>query len=162
MSSPTPSNTVLALTFKPEPEHEPIPEPEQAPILEPKHEPLVYPESKPIRRSKRKSATSAIAVTTEELYEAYKVDQVAADANLNDKILEVTGVLDRIIINRVHGAYYIILSSVPKKEEWNVRCIFEKKDERELNKLTEGQTVTVQGKYDGYKLNIMLRDCVFV
>ena len=49
-----------------------------------------------------------------------------------------------------------------RKEEWNIRCAFDQKEGHKLGQLTTGQTVTVQGNYDGYKKNILLRDCVLV
>jgi len=96
------------------------------------------------------------------LYSAFSTDEAAADARFTDKTLTVTGVVDRITVNDIHGIYYIILASAEKKEQWNIRCTFDRKYGAQLNRLTAGQTVTAQGKYDGYKLNILMRDCVLV
>jgi len=109
-----------------------------------------------------KPASAAGGITVEELYSAYSVDEVAADAKLADKTLTVTGVVDRITVNDVHGIYYIILASAEKKAQWNVRCTFDRKYGAQLRRLAPGQTVTAQGKYDGYKLNILMRDCALV
>ncbi len=87
---------------------------------------------------------------------------MAADAKFADKTLTVAGVVDRITVNDIHGIYYIVLASAEKKEQWNVRCTFDRKHGPQLNRLTTGQTVTVRGKYDGYKLNILMKDCVLV
>ena len=87
---------------------------------------------------------------------------VAADAKFVDKTLTVTGVVDRITVSDMHGIYYIILASAEKKAQWNVRCTFDKKYGAQLNQLTVGQTVTAQGEYDGYRVNILLKDCVLV
>ncbi|GAI55380.1 unnamed protein product, partial [marine sediment metagenome] len=107
-------------------------------------------------------APGTIEVTVEELYSAYSADEVAADAKFTNKILTVTGVVDRITVNDVHDIYYIILASAEKKEQWNVRCKFDRKHGPQLNRLTAGQTVTAQGKYDGYKVNILMKDCVLL
>jgi len=96
------------------------------------------------------------------LYSAYSADEIAADAKFTNKTLTVTGVVDRITVNDVHGIYYIILAGAEKKEQWNVRCTFDKKHGPQLNRLTTGQTVTAQGKYNGYKVNILMKDCVLV
>ena len=152
----------------PEPEPQPEPEPEPASELEPEPQPEPEPEPEPEPASelepepqpKPKSGTTGI--TVEELYSAYSADEMAADAKFTDKILKITGVVDRIIVNDVHDIYYIILASAEKKEQWNVRCTFDKKYGAQLNRLTTGQTVTVRGKYDGYKVNILMRDCVLV
>jgi hypothetical protein len=101
-------------------------------------------------------------VTAEELCLAYREDKVAADKKFADKILEVTGVVDRVVVNDIHDIYYVILASAEKRREWNVRCTFDKKHAPSLDRLTAGQAVTVQGKYDGYKINILMRDCVLL
>ena len=137
---------------EPEPVVEPQPEPEPEPVVEPQPEPVPQP----------KPASAAGGITVEELYSAYSVDEVAADAKFTDKILTVTGVVDRITVNDVHSIYYIILASAEKKEQWNVRCTFDRKYGGQLNRLTAGQTVTAQGKYDGHKANILMKDCVLV
>jgi len=77
-------------------------------------------------------------------------------------MLKITGIADKIVVNDMHEIYYIILTSTERKEEQHVRCTFEKNYGPELNRLTTGQTVTVQGKYDSYRINILIRDCVLV
>ena len=154
--SPPPSHGTLPPTHAPEPEPEPEPvaEPEPEPEPEPQPEPEPAPQPKPV--------PAAGGITVEELYLAYSADEVAADAKFTDKILKVTGVVDRITVNDVHGIYYIILASAEKKEQWNVRCTFDKKYGPQLNRLAAGQTVTVRGEYNGYKANILMKDCVLV
>ncbi|GAI64705.1 unnamed protein product [marine sediment metagenome] len=142
------------------PEPEPVPEPEPEPVPEPEPEPV--PELKPEPEPVPEPAPGTIEVTVEELYSAYSADEVAADAKFTNKILKVTGVVDRITVNDVHDIYYIILASAEKKAQWNVRCKFDRKHGPQLNRLTAGQTVTAQGKYDGYKVNILMKDCVLV
>ena len=141
-ATPLPSYGTLPPTHTPEPEPEPMPEIELAPESEP--------------------TPTEIEVTVEELHSAYEADKVAADAKFTNKILKATGVVDRIVVEDIHDIYYIILTSAEKKEEWNVRCTFDKEHGAKLNRLTAGQTAMVQGKYDGYRINILMRDCVLV
>ncbi|MFC1860420.1 hypothetical protein ACFLYC_02470, partial [Chloroflexota bacterium] len=101
-------------------------------------------------------------VTVEELYSAFSADESAADEEFTDKTLIVTGVVDRITVNDIHGIYYIILASEERKERWNIRCTFDRKYTPQLNQLTKGQTATAKGAYDGYRTNILLKDCVLV
>jgi len=178
VASPLPNHGTLPLThtlepehepvpepeaeLAPEPEHEPVPEPEPELMPEPQPEPMLEPEAEPMLESEAVPTRTAIEVTVEGLYSAYSVNKVAADAKFANKILKVTGVVDKIFVKDIYDIYYIILTSAEKKEEWNVRCTFDKKDVPELNRLTAGQTVTVQGKYDGYKMHIRMRDCVLV
>ena len=125
-------------------------------------EPQPQPEPPPEPEPKSESTPAVTGLTVEELYSAYSADEVAADTRFTNKTLTVTGVVARITVNDVRDVYYIILASAEKKEQWNVRCTFDKKYGPQLNRLTAGQTVTAQGKYNGYKVNILMKDCVLV
>ncbi len=144
------------LKSMPESEAKPVEEPELKAEAEPEVKPVEEPESIP------EPAPAAIEVTVEELISAYEADGVAADAKFTDKILNVTGVVARIEINEVLDVHYIVLASTDKRLLQSIRCVFDKKHEPELSKLTRGQTVTVQGKYDGSIIDIRLKDCVIV
>jgi len=141
---------------EPEPEPTPEPEPEPEPTPEPEPEPQPTPEPEP------QPTSDLLELTVEELNLAYKADKAAANAKFTDKIIRATGVADKIIVKEHLDIQYILLTSAGKKEAWNVRCTFDKEHGPELRRLTTGQKVTVQGKYDGYRLNILMRDCVLV
>ncbi len=145
-----------------EPAAEPAPEPKPEPKPMPEPEPVLEAEPEPAPELEPDPTTGIIAATVAELHSAYRADEVAADAKFMNKILKVTGVVDKIVVEAVHDIYYIILASAEKKKAWNVRCMFDKGHGPELKQLTTGQTMTVQGKYDGYKINILIRDCVLV
>ncbi len=143
----------------PQPETEVTPEPEAELTLEAEPEPMAEPEIRPTLETQPEAVSTVVEVTAEALYSAYR-DKVMADAKFTNKILKITGIVDKIVVRDVHDVYYIILTSADKKEEWNVRCTFGRKHGPELNRLKARQTVTVQGKYDGYRTNILMRDCV--
>ncbi|MFC2016416.1 hypothetical protein ACFLUF_01755, partial [Chloroflexota bacterium] len=131
----------------PEPEPEEVPEPEPEPMLEPAPEPILEPE---------------IEIAAEELLSAYEVDGVAADAKFANKILKVTGVVDRIEVKDILDIYYINLTSTERNLLQDLRCVFDKKHGPDLRRLSLGETVTVQGKYDGTIMDIRMRDCTLV
>ncbi len=133
-----------------EPTPEPDPEPAPAPTAE--LEPTPEPEPDP----------AAIELTVEKLLSAYEVEGVAADAKFANKILKVTGTADRIEVKDALDLHYIDLAGAETNELQNVRCFFNRQSGPELSKLTRGQAVTVQGKYDGSIVNLSLRDCVLV
>lgn len=142
---------------------EPAPELEPELVVEPEPEPVAELEPEPVVEPEPEPAPAATEVTAEELLLAYEADGATADAKFANKILKVTGVVGRIEIKDVLGIYYITLTSAEKTLLLqNVRCTFDKKYESELNQLTSGQTVTVQGKYDGSIIDISMRDCVLV
>ena len=140
----------------PEPELEPTPEPE--PIAEPEPELIAEPEPAPVLEPEPTSGV--IESTVEQLNSAYQADKIAANKKLTNNILKVTGVVDRIVVREHLDIQYILLTSAEKRALWNVRCTFDKKEAHNLNRLTTGQTVTVQGKYDGYERNIIMKECV--
>ena len=142
-------------TPEPEPiqELEPEPAPEPEPIQEPEPEPAIEPETIP----------AAIETTVEELRSAYETDGEAADARFTNKILKLTGVVDKIEVQEALDIHYITLNSAEKTLlQQSVRCHFDKRYIPELNRLTIGQTVTVHGKYDGSTIDLRMRDCNLV
>ncbi len=115
-----------------------------------------------LRQLEPEPIPAAIEVTVEELLSAYKAEGPAADAKFANKILKVTGVVARIEAKDSLDIHYIMLTNVEKSLLESIRCMFDKKHGPELNQLIKGQTVTVQGKYDGSMIEIRMRDCVLV
>ena len=56
----------------------------------------------------------------------------------------------------------LILISSEQPTAMNVLCIFDKQHEAVINQLSEGQLVTVQGRYDGCVMNVLVNDCVLI
>ena len=172
------------LVLEPEPVPEPAPEPvaETKPAPKAKRKPAPKTKAKPAPKSKRKPALepepelaseiepvpepeptpAAIELTIEELLSAYETDGVAADARFANKILKVTGVVDRIEVKDILDVHYITLTSAEENLLRGMRCVFDKEHGAELNQLTIGQTVTVQGTYDGSIIDTRMRDCALV
>jgi len=114
-----------------------------------------------LRQLEPEPMSDAIEVTVKELASAYESGEETADARFGNKILKVTGLVNRIEVKDTHDIHYITLSD-DKKILQSVRCMFDKKHGPELNRLITGQTVTVQGKYDGSMIEIRMRDCILV
>ena len=146
----------------PEPELEPTPVAEPKPEPEPEPVPVMNPVPVPVPELEVEPATGAIAVTVDGLNSAFNADKAAANAKLMDKILKVTGTVDKIFVKEHLDIQYIMLTSAGKRETWNVRCTFGREHGPQLTRLTAEQTVTVQGKYAGYERNIILKDCALV
>ncbi len=135
------------------PEIEPEPAAEQSPEVEQRPEVEQVPAVKPRR---------AGMVTIGELNEAFDADASAADARFSDRVIDVTGTVQKVVVKDYLDLQYIILGSAAAPLNWNVRCTFSKERGPELLKLREGQSVDVQGRYTGYARNIILKDCVLV
>ncbi len=105
---------------------------------------------------------AVVEVTVEEFLSAYEADEEAADAKFTDKILKLTGVVGRIEVKDMLDIYCIILTSAERNLLQNVRCMFDKEHGDDLSELKKGETVTVQGKFDGSIVDIRMRNCVLV
>ncbi len=101
-------------------------------------------------------------LTAEELDLVYQADKVAAEAKFADKVLTVSGVVDRLFVNDSLGIHYVVLTGAQRRSVWQVRCTFAAQYIAELKKLNPGQPLTVQGKYGGYGKNIILKDCALL
>ncbi len=149
---------------EPELELEPEPEPEPEPKPKPKRvtKPAPEPEPKPAPAPKAVPQPAAIKLTVEELIKAYAADAAAADAKFVNQILKVTGAVDRLVLQDNLDIHYITLTNAEGNLLQNVRCMLIREHDSELNKLTRGQIVTVQGIFDGSVINLRLKDCVLV
>jgi len=155
---------------KPIPESKLEPEPvamlesEPEPVLESQREPIPEPEREvePVPESKLEPEPVAMELTVEELLSAYATDGVAADTKFANKLLRVTGVVAMIDVKDMLDTHYIRLTGAERNLLQSVRCFFDKKHAPVLQQLVIGQTVTVQGIYNGSIIEIRMMDCVLV
>jgi hypothetical protein len=134
----------------------PVPEPEPTPAPEPVPTPQTVPELL------AEPTTGAITATVEQLAAAFNADKAATNARLLNQTLKITGTVDKIFVREHLDIQYILLTGEKTRNTLNVRCTFGREHASQLTRLTSGQTVTVQGKYDGYEKNIILKDCLLV
>jgi len=145
---------------EPEPEPAPEPEPEPTPVSEAPPEPAAATASAAEPKLEPDPETGVIAASVEELNAAFNADKPATNAKLANKLLQVTGTVDKIIVKDYLDIQYILLTS--RQGRWQVRCTFGREHAPKLTRLAAGETVTVQGNYDGCERNIILKDCTLV
>lgn len=114
-----------------------------------------------LRQLKSESTPAAIEVTAKELASAYETDKEKADARFKNKILKVTGFVNRMELKDTLDIQYITLG-VEEDLLVIVRCTFDKGYADKLSRLSRGQMVTVQGEFDGSMLDLRMRHCVLV
>ena len=105
---------------------------------------------------------SIIPITIDELNEVCKADSEAAEARFAGNILQITAEIGRIPQVESSENPCIILINSEKSMAMNVLCIFDKQHETAIKNLSEGQLITVQGRYDGCVMNILVNDCVLI
>ena len=101
-----------------------------------------------------------LEISTAEIAAAYQADKAASDAKLKNKTIRVTGTIGKMVIREHLDIVYIILTDSRHADLWNLRCTFDKKYGTQLRRFNLGDTVTIQGRYDGYERNIILKDCM--
>jgi hypothetical protein len=132
----------------PQPASEPAPETEPAP-------PPTVPEKLEITKN-------GVVTTVAVLNHFFQTDRADTNTKLKDQIIRITGEVEKVFVRDHLDIRYIVLTGGPKAGPWSVRCSFEKEAVPELNRLSTGQSVTVQGIYDGYGKNIIIKDCSII
>jgi ribosomal protein L37E len=142
---------------EPEPE-ETQPEPTPEPELEAKAPPGPPPEQ-PVRVD---AVTDGMEITADQIDALFRADKSGAHAKLSGKTLVVKGKVDKVFIREHLEIRYIVLTGSAGKTTWSLRCTFNKENASKASRLTEGESVALRGKYDGYSKNIMFKDCVLL
>ncbi len=105
--------------------------------------------------------SGAIKISVDGVISAFQANRAEAHQRFSDKVLCVTGVVEKVMVRDALDIFYILLDG-KGSNLWHVRCIFDREYGSRLQRLGSGQTVTVQGNYAGYERNILLKDCALV
>jgi len=119
-------------------------------------------ESSPVQVTETEIELSSpsLEITVDELLSAYENDMEEADVKYSNQLIRITGVIDRVEVKDTFNIYFInLVSSDTNRLLQGVRCVFDSDSGSELSRLVIGQTVTVQGTFDGSMIDISLKDC---
>ncbi len=133
-------------------EEQPPPAPEPAPSPPPATTP----------RLETGAPSGTILTTADDLAVIFARDSAAANAVMKDKVVRVSGVVEKIFAKPNLDIFYIVLTGSGGQTSWQVRCTFDREQGQALSRLNVGQAETVQGRYAGYEKNIILKDCSLV
>ena len=164
-SAPLPASETVVET-KTEAPPQPVPAP--APVAEEKPEPIPESPPAPVSASppavpeKLEITKNGVVTTVAALNHFFQTDRAGTNTKLKDQTIRVTGEVEKVFVRDHLDIRYIVLTSEPKAGPWSVRCSFEKEAVPELNRLSTGQSVTVQGIYDGYGKNIIIKECSII
>ena len=114
-----------------------------------------------LRQLKSEPTLAAMEVTAKELASAYETDMEKADTSFKNKIIKVTGIVNRMELKDKLDIHYITLG-VEEDLQVSVRCMFDKGHVKELRRLVRGQMVTVQGEFVGSMWDLRMIRCVLV
>ena len=162
------AETVL-VTPPPVPEAKPEAEPEPEPEVEPEAEtvlvtppPVPEAELPPPPDSPPPAPAADSEVTIEQINEAYTKDTAAADRANEGRHFKLSGIVESVGRDLLDNPY-IKLRAADEKAVLRVRCTGSGKEyEARVAELSEGQTISVHGTYDGFLVNILLKDCTIL
>jgi len=158
------ATAVAEIVTDEEPELESVMEQEPTPEEEPEPEPVMEQEPTPAVEPEPKVEESRLVqeVTVAELCSSYQSYGMAGHDEFKDSVFRVKGLVDSVVNKDVVGTYRVALTDNEPHPLGDVYCKFGKEDAAELNRLTVGQELTVEGKYEGFVTNIVLTECVLV
>jgi hypothetical protein len=153
---------ILPAAEAPEREPEVQPEPTTEPEAGTETLPEPIPEPTPEQPAKLDAVTDGMEISADQIDALFRADKSTAHAKLSGKTLVVKGKVDKVFIREHLEIRYIVLTGSAGKTTWNLRCTFNKEDASKASRLTEGEVVSLRGRYDGYSKNIMFKDCVLL
>lgn len=104
-------------------------------------------------------AVEAIKVTPNALRKAYKANEVSADNQYKDKLVEMIGTVDSIGKDVLDEAY-VTFDNGEQYSIDKVQCMFKEDQQGSLATLKKGQEIKVQGKVSGVSIgNVIVRNC---
>ena len=102
------------------------------------------------------------SISVSELSRLCEANSENAEAWFAGGSLRISGEVGRIPRVESTENPSLILVDPEKSATKNVLGVFDKQYEEAINELSVGQMVTVQGKYDGCIINILVTDCVLI
>ena len=102
-----------------------------------------------------------IKISAIQLHQEYDDNTVAADAKYEDKVLEISGVIESIGKDILNDAYVMLQGR--EYSSFGIQCMFSKSNEPELATLSKGESITLKGKVSGELIgSVIVRGCTIV
>lgn len=98
-----------------------------------------------------------LAISSADLYEEYKSNEIAADQKYKGKTVQITGKINQIGKDIANQVYFTIGSGIMG----DVQCIIKKSHIDKVASLKPGQEIEVTGVCDGKVMIVELKECVF-
>lgn len=95
-------------------------------------------------------------LTAKELYSEYKANEIKADDMYKNKLLEVSGIVNRIAKDILDSPYVTLKTD---DSLFSVQCMLADSEKSRAAGLAIGETIVVEGKNSGKMANVILRNC---
>jgi hypothetical protein len=101
----------------------------------------------------------ALHADAKDILEAYKNNEVRADGQYKDKIVEIRGKVGDVKKD-ITDSIYVTVGTGADFEIPEVQCFVKDSETKAAAALNKGDDVTVHGHVDGLLMNVLVKDCV--
>jgi len=108
------------------------------------------------------NATPAFSMTTEELWKQFTTDEQKSGLTYNDKVIELTGTVGRVVDNDSLVTVAFIMEADSMFGDKSISCEMLSKYNAEAKALSKGATVKIKGYCAGYIGDIKFNKCSIV
>lgn len=110
------------------------------------------------RLDQLRAEAAVLRVPIEKLLGEYKDNEVRADGQFKDQLIQVTGVVGDVKKD-ITDAIYVMVGTGKPFEIPEVQCFVAGGQEKRAAALSKGSKVTVRGRVDGLMMNVLVRNC---
>lgn len=100
---------------------------------------------------------NVIIVSVEDICNAYKSNEVAADKKFKGNLVQITGRVDDVKKD-IADSLYVTLKRQDAFEFCQPQCFFDDEHEDQLASLNKGQKITIIGRVDGLMMNVLIKE----
>jgi hypothetical protein len=108
------------------------------------------------------NATPDFSMTTEELWKQFATDEQKAGHTYNDKVIELTGTVGRVVDNDSVVSVAFIMEADSMFGDKSISCEMLKKYNDEAKALSKGNSVKIKGYCAGFIGDIKFNKCSIV
>ncbi len=102
------------------------------------------------------------SMTTAEIWKQYTADEKSAGLLYNDKVIELSGIVGRVVNNDTLVTVAFIMEADSMFGDRSISCEMLKKYNDEAKALTKGTTIKIKGYCAGYIGDIKFNKCSIV
>lgn len=121
--------------------------------------PVPAPSSSAATTPALKLGRPAMRVSAKEVLEEYKNNEVRADGQYKDKLVQVRGLVGETKKD-ISGAIYVTIGTGGLLEVPVLQCFAKDGEEKAFAALNKGDTITVAGRVEGLMMNVIVKECV--
>ena len=108
------------------------------------------------------NATPAYSITTAEIWKQFNADEKKAGLMYNDKVIELSGVVGRVVNNDTLVTVAFIMEADSMFGDKSISCQMLKKYNDEAKALTKGTNIKIKGYCAGFIGDIKFNQCSIV